>query len=156
MNINLTLFGQTITFAIFVWFCMKFIWPPIVQALNDRKKKIADGLAAAERGHHEHELAEKRAKDVLRGAKEQAAELIAQAHKRADEIVEESKDAARADGERLIVAARAEIDQQMNQAREQLRREVVTIALAGAEQVLSREVDSSVHEQLLDKLAQEL
>lgn len=156
MNINLTLFGQTITFAIFVWFCMKFIWPPIVQALSDRKKKIADGLAAAERGHHEHELAEKRAKDVLRGAKEQAAELIAQAHKRADEIVEESKDVARADGERLIVAARAEIDQLMNQTREQLRREVVGIALAGAEQILLREVDATAHEQLLDKLAQEL
>jgi F-type H+-transporting ATPase subunit b len=156
MNINLTLIGQSIAFAVFVWFCMKFIWPPLLSVLNERKTKIADGLAAAERGHHEKELAEKRAKEVLREGKEQVKEILAQAHKRADEIVDEAKQNAKSEGERIIVGARAEIDQEMNQARENLRGEVVSIALAAAEQVLEREVDSAAHNEVLQKFAAQL
>lgn len=156
MNVTATLFGQMLTFAVLVWFVMKFLWTPILGMLEERKKKIADGLAAAERGLHEKELAEKRAKEVLVEAKEQSKEVIAQAQRRADEIVEEAKDEARAEGQRLIHAAQAEIDQQANQARERLRQEVVVLALSGAEQVLMREVDSKAHADVLNKLAAQL
>ena len=115
---------------------MRFIWPPLLSVLDERKTKIAEGLAAAERGHHEQELAEKRAKEILLEAKEQAKEIVAHAHKRADEIVDEAKQDAKSEGERIIVGARAAIDQEMNQAREKLRGEVVSLALAAAEQVL--------------------
>lgn len=153
MNINLTLIGQTISFIIFVWFCMKFIWPPIVNALEERKKQIADGLAAAERGQHEQKLAEQRASEKLREAKEKAQEIIAQAERRASEIVEESKVQARSEGERLMEAARAEIDQEFNRARESLRAQVVTLAVSGAGKVLEREIDAKAHDNLLDELA---
>ncbi len=156
MNINLTLIGQSVAFAIFVWFCLKYIWPPILNALEERKTRIADGLAAAEKGHHEKELAERRAKELLVEAKEQAKDVIGHAQKRADGIVEEAKVEARAEGQRLIVAAKSEIDQQMNQAKEQLRKEVVAIALTGAEQVLMRQVDAKDHEQVLEKLVKQL
>jgi len=156
MNINLTLIVQLISFALFVWFCMKFIWPPIIGALDARKKQIADGLAAAERGKHEQELAEKRAKELLAETKEQAAELIAQAQKRASEIVEESKGEARAEGQRLLEAARAEIDQEVNRAKEQLRAQVVALAVSGAGQVLAREIDAKAHADLLDDLVANL
>ena len=156
MNFNATLIGQSITFIIFVWFCMKYIWPPVMHALEERKKKIADGLAAAEHGRHEQELAEERAKDILREAKNQAGEIISRADKRAAEIVEEAKGDAREEGARLLTAARAEIDQEVNRAREALRGKVVSIALAGAGKVLEREVDESAHGELLDKLAAEI
>jgi len=156
MNINLTLIGQTITFGIFVWFCLKFIWPFIMKALEERKTRIADGLAAAERGQHEKELAEQRAVEIIREAKEQAKEIVAQAHRRGDEIVEEAKTDARNEGERMIRAAEAEIDQQTIQAREQLRKEVVKLALQGAGQVLGREVDEKAHTESLQRLAQQL
>jgi F-type H+-transporting ATPase subunit b len=156
MNINLTLIGQTITFAVFVWFCLKFIWPPIMKALEERKTRIADGLAAAERGQHEQELAEQRAVEVIKEAKEQAKEIVAQAQKRRDEIVDEAKDDARAEGDRLIKNAQAEIEQQLNQAREQLRHDVVDLALEGAQQVLMREVDSKAHTEALQRLAGQL
>jgi len=156
MNINLTLIGQTISFVVFVWFCMKFIWPPLVNALGERKTRIADGLAAAERGLHEKELAEHHATEVLKEAREQAKEVIAQAQRRGDEIVEEAKVTARGEGERILVAARTDVDQQINQAKEQLRREVVELAVAGAEQLLGREVDAAAHSQILDRLAQQL
>jgi F-type H+-transporting ATPase subunit b len=144
------------TFAVLVWFVMRFLWEPIIRMLEDRKKRIADGIAAAERGHHEKELAERHAKDILRHTKEQAAEIIAQAQKRADEIIEETKSNARSEGERMIAAARAEIDQQLNLSREQLRKEVVHLALAATEQVLMREVDVSAHNEILEKLADQL
>ena len=114
MNINLTLFGQMVSFAVFVWFTMKFVWPPIVKALADRQAKIAEGLAAAERGQHEQELAQKRATEVLHEAKGQASEIIGQSQKRAAEIVDEAKGDARAEGQRLLTAARAEIEQEKN------------------------------------------
>ncbi len=156
MNINLTLIVQLISFALFVWFCMKFVWPPIIGALDARKKEIADGLAAAERGKHEQELAEKRAKELLAETKEQAAELIAQAQKRASEIVEESKGEARAEGQRLLEAARAEIDQEVNRAKEQLRSQVVALAVSGAGKVLAREIDAKAHADLLEELVANL
>ena len=156
MNINLTLIVQLFSFALFVWFCMKFIWPPIMAALDERKKTIADGLAAGERGKHEQELAEKRAKELLGETKEQAAELIAQAQKRASEIVEESKGEARSEGQRLLEAARAEIDQEVNRAKEQLRSQVVSLAVAGAGKVLAREIDAKAHADLLEDLVANL
>ena len=156
MNINATLIGQAIAFFLFVVFCMKFVWPPILQALEERKKKIADGLAAAEHGKHEQVLAEERAKELLREAKEQAGEIITRADKRASEIVDESKGDAKVEGERLLTAARAEIDQELNRVKEQLREQVVSIALAGASKVLEREVDEATHAELLNKLAAEI
>ena len=156
MNINATLIGQAIAFFLFVVFCMKYVWPPILQALEDRKKKIADGLAAAEHGKHSQLLAEERAKELLREAKEQAGEIITRADKRAAEIVDEAKDDARAEGGRMLTAARAEIDQEVNRIKEDLRGQVVSIALAGASKVLGREVDETTHAELLDKLAAEI
>ncbi|MDH3526950.1 MAG: F0F1 ATP synthase subunit B [Gammaproteobacteria bacterium] len=156
MNFNATLIGQSITFIVFVWFCMKYIWPPIMHALEERRKNIADGLAASERGKHEQQLAEERATEILREAKVKAGEIISRAEKRASEIVDEGKVDARAEGNRLLIAARAEIDQEINRAKEDLRGQVVTIALAGASKVLEREVDQHTHDELLTKLAAEI
>jgi F-type H+-transporting ATPase subunit b len=156
MNINLTLIGQSIAFFVFVWFCYKFIWPPLVHALEARRKKIADGLAAAEHGKHEQAMAEERAKEILREAKEQAAEIINRAEKRSAEIVDEAKGDAREEGDRLLTAARANIDQEVNRAREELRGKVAAIAVAGAGKVLEREVDEASHAELLDRLAAEI
>lgn len=156
MNINLTLIGQTITFIVFVWFCMKFVWPPIMSALNERKKKIADGLAAAERGAHEKELAEKKAAEVLHEAKQQAQDIINQAQKRASEIVEESKETARSEGERIIATAQAEIEQEVNRAREELRGQVASLAVAGAGKILKREIDAKANEDLLKDLVAQI
>jgi F-type H+-transporting ATPase subunit b len=156
MNINLTLIGQSITFIVFVWFCMKFVWPPVMAALNERKQKIADGLAAAEKGMHDGELAKERAADILKEAKAQAQDIIGGAEKRASEIVEEAKNTARTEGERLLTAANAEIEQEANRAREQLRGEVVSLAVAGAGKVLKREIDEKANEDLLKDLVAQL
>ncbi len=156
MNINLTLIGQSITFALFVWFCYAFIWPPLVHALAERKKRIAEGLAAAERGQLEQELAEKKAAEHLKEAKGQAAEIIAQAQKRATEIVDEAKDDARTEAEHIKAGANAEIEQELNRAREGLRQEVVSLAIAGAEKVLKREVDTDAHADSLKDMAAQL
>jgi F-type H+-transporting ATPase subunit b len=156
MNINATLFGQTITFIFFVWFCLKFIWPHIIKAMDDRKTRIAEGLAAGERGRHEQELGEQRAVEVIREAKDQAKEILALAHKRGDEIVDDAKGDGRAEGERMLRAAEAEMEQQMNQAREQLRADVVKLALQGAQQVLGRDVDEKAHTEQLNRLAEQL
>jgi F-type H+-transporting ATPase subunit b len=156
MNINLTLLGQTVTFIVFVWFCLKFIWPHIIKAMDDRKTQIAEGLAAGERGRHEQELAEERAVAVIREAKDQAKEILAQAHKRGDEIIDEAKGDGRVEGERMLRAAEAEIEQQANQTREQLRADVVKLSLQGAQQVLEREVDEKAHTEQLDRLAAQL
>ncbi len=156
MNINLTLIGQSITFMVFVWFCMRFIWPPIMGALQERQKKIADGLAAAERGEHEQQLAEKAAAEKLAEAKIQASEIIAHAQKRASEIVDEAKNDARAEGQRLVTAAQSEIEQEVHRAKETLRQQVAGIAVAGASKVLEREIDESAHADILDKLVAEI
>ena len=156
MNINATLIGQAIAFFRFVVVCMKYVWPPILHALSERKAKIADGLAAAEHGKHEQGLAEERAKVLLREAKDQAAEIINRADKRASEIVDEARDDAKSEGARLMTAAHAEIDQEVNRVKEDLRGQVVSIALAAAGKVLEREVDESAHTELLNKLAADI
>ena len=156
MNFNATLIGQSVTFIFFVWFCMKFVWPPIMNALETRKKQIADGLAAADRGKHELELAAKKAGDNMRDAKAQAAEVIAQAEKRAAQIIEEAKVAAKEEGDRKLAAAQANIAQETNRARESLREQVAGLAVAGAEKILRREVNAQTHADLLGQLKAEL
>ena len=156
MNINATLLAQTIMFALFVWFCMKFVWPPIVAALEQRKKQIADGRADAERAKHDLELAAKRSAEILREAKEKAGEIVTHGEKRASEIIEEAKVQAKLEGDRLITGAKAEIDQEVFRAREQLRTQVSAIALAGAGKILGREIDAKAHNDLLDKLVAEI
>ena len=153
MNITVTLFAQMLAFALLIWFVNKLLWGPLTAMMEARQKRIADGLAAAEKGKHEQELAEKRAKEVLHAAKNQAAEILSQAEKRATEIVEESKGHGRAEGERILNGARAEIDQELNRAKEVLRGQVAAIAIAGAEKILSREIDAKTHGDLLDQLA---
>ncbi len=152
MNINATLIGQSIAFFLFVWFVMKYVWPPLIAALDERKKTIADGLAAAERGQHEQELAEKKAAEYLKDAKEQATDVLAQAQKRASEIIEEAKNGAKEEADRILVAAHASIDQDINRAKEQLRQQVASIAVSGAEKVLKREIDEKAHADIVDDL----
>jgi F-type H+-transporting ATPase subunit b len=156
MNINATLLGQTIMFAMFVWFCMKFVWPPIMAALEARKKQIADGLAAAERGKHDLELAAHRSADIIREAKSKASEIIAQSDKRASEIVEAAKEQAHVESERILTVAKAEIEQEVFRAKEQLRTQVSAVALAGAGKILGREIDAKAHNDLLEKLVAEI
>ncbi|HWQ95126.1 MAG TPA: F0F1 ATP synthase subunit B [Gammaproteobacteria bacterium] len=153
MNITVTLFAQMLAFALLIWFVNKLLWGPLTAMMEARQKRIADGLAAAEKGKHEQELAEKRAKELLHTAKNQAAEIISQAEKRASEIIEESKGQGRAEGERIIVGARAEITQELNRAKEALRGQVVSIAIAGAEKILAREIDPKTHGDLLNQLS---
>jgi len=156
VNINLTLIGQIIAFAVFVAFCMKFVWPPLINAMQERAKKIADGLDAANRAERDLKLAQEKATSQMREAKEQAAQVIEQANKRASQIIEEAKDTARQEGERLKVAAQAEIDQEVNRAKETLRNRVSELAVAGASKILETSIDVEKHNALLDKLAEEL
>jgi len=156
MNFNATLIGQSITFLVFVWVCMKYIWPPLMTALEERNAKISDGLAAAEQGQKDLENAQSKVSDSLKDAKQQAQEIINQAQKRANEIVDESKDIAREEAEKIKIAASSDIDQQINSAREQLSKEVSGIALAGAEQILKREIDAKTHAAVLDELVAQI
>ncbi len=156
MNINVTLLGQMITFGLLVYFTMKKVWPPVMKAMQDRQKRIADGLAAAERGQHEQELAKEKAVATMKDAKQHAADLIAQAQRRANEIVEEAKAQAREEGDRQLAAAKAEIDQEANRAREALREQVAIIAIAGAEKVLGKEIDGKVHSSMLKELVADI
>ncbi len=156
MNLTATMIGQSIAFFLFVAFCMKFIWPPLMQALEERKRVIADGLAAAERGKRELEIGEKKALETIKKAKQDATEVIALAEKRASEIAEEAKQHAKAEAERIVVAARAEIEQEVNRAKEQLRAAVSTLAVMGAARILEKEVDAKAHAQLLDNVMKQL
>lgn len=156
MNFNATLIGQMITFGLLVWFTMKFVWPPLIQAMQERQKRIAEGLASAERGVREQELAANRAADVLRDAKRQATDIIAQAQKRANELVEQSKHDAREEGQKQLTAAKAEIEQEVNRARAQLRSQLVPLAVAAAGRVLGREIDADANVRLLDDLVGQL
>jgi len=156
MNITATLIGQILTFAVLVWFIKGVLWEPMIKVLEDRKRKVADGLEAAEHGQHSQELAEQRAKERLLEAKKQGAEIINLAQKRAGEIVDEAKVAAREEAERIKQGAQADITQEMNRAREQLRQQVSKIAIQGAERLLEREVDEKVNAQLLDELAAQI
>ena len=156
MNINLTLIAQLVSFGVFVWFTMKFVWPPLVRAMDERKAKIADGLAAAERGQHEQELAEKRAKDYLHQAKQQAAEIKSNAEKQAALIIEEARDKAKEEGNRQLVAARAEIEQETNKAREVLRSRVAELAVLGAEKILRKEINADAHKAIVESVANQI
>ena len=156
MNINLTLIGQMIAFICFVMFCMKYVWPPILAAMAEREKKIADGLAAADRASHDLELAKEKAVERLKEAKHEAAGIIDSANKRGNQLVEEAKDAAVVEADRVKASAQAEIEQETNRAREQLRSQVAALSLAGAEKVLGAAIDQEAHSELVEKLAAEL
>lgn len=156
MNINLTLFTQMIAFAFFVWFCMKFVWPPLVAAMDERKRKIAEGLAAGERGAKEQELGQKKALEVMHQAKADAADIVGQAQKRATEIIEESKQDARTEGERIKTAAKAEIDKETNRAREELREKVAELSVAAAGKILQKEIDAAAHKGIVDQFAKQI
>ncbi len=156
MDINLTLIGQTIAMIVFVWFCMKFIWPPILNALEERQQQIEDGLAAADKSQERLAEAEAQADEIVADARHQATGILDQAHARANEIVAEGKDAGVKERERQLTAAKVEIEQETNKAREELRGQVSAIAIASAEKILNREIDGKAHEDILGKLAQEL
>jgi len=156
VDLNATLIGQTIAMIVFVWFCMKFVWPPLMGMIEERQNEIADGLAAAEKGNRSLELAAVEKTKLLDEARGQAREIIDQANTRATGIVDEARSTANQEGERILVAARAEVDQEANRAREELRGQVAAIAVAGAEKIISREINAASHQDLLDKLAQEI
>lgn len=156
MNINATLIGQAIAFAIFVIFCMKFVWPPVIAALHERQKKIADGLDAANRAARDLELAHEKAGQQLREAKAQAAEIIEQAKKNANQIVDEAREQARAEGDRMVAQAKAQIEQEINSVKDALRAQVGALAVSGAEKILGSSIDANAQKQLVDQLAAEI
>jgi F-type H+-transporting ATPase subunit b len=156
VNLNATLFAQLVVFFILAWFTMQFVWPPIVKALDERAKKIADGLAAAERGKHDLELATKRSTEALREGKEKAADLLAQAEKRAAQVIEEAKVTAKAEAGRIVAGAKAEIDQEAVRAKEQLREQVSSLVISGAEKILRREINAQAHADILATIKQDL
>jgi F-type H+-transporting ATPase subunit b len=156
MNINFTLFAQAIVFTAFIWFTVKFVWPPLLRAIETRQKQIADGLAAGEQGKKSLEVSSKRAEQAIQEARMRAAEIIAQAEKRDAQMVGEAKIAAKAEGDREKAAAKADIQQEASRAREQLREQVAALAVAGAEKILRREVDARAHADLLDGIKKQL
>ena len=156
MNINLTLFAQAATFAIFIWFTAKFVWPPLSRAIEARQKQVAEGLAAAERGKQDLQQAAVRTEAMLKEARDKAQEILAQAERRASQIVEEAKVSATEEGSRIKAGAMAEIDQEVSRARETLRSQVALLAVAGAEQILRREVDQKAHADLLSSVQSQL
>ena len=156
MNFNLTLIAQAFTFAAFIWFCVKFIWPPLVRAIESRQKQIADGLAAGEQGRQNLVSAEKRSADMIAEAKAKAGEIVATGEKFKSETIDAAKVEAAAERERIIAAARAEAQQEYAAAREQLRHQVADLAVAGAARILKREVDAKAHADLLATIRQEL
>ncbi|NKB34659.1 MAG: F0F1 ATP synthase subunit B [Pseudomonadales bacterium] len=156
MNINATFLGQMIAMAFFLWFCSKYVWPPFMRIMDERKKKIADGLEAAARSQKDLELAQAKSTEQLKEAKTDAAAIIDQANKRAAQIVDEAKEQAREEGKRIIAGANAEIEQEVNRAKEALRSQVSAIAIAGAEKILEDSIDQAANEDMLSKLASEL
>ncbi|MCI0517754.1 MAG: F0F1 ATP synthase subunit B [Woeseiaceae bacterium] len=156
MDINLTLIGQSIAMIVFVWFCMRFIWPPVMKAIEERQTQIADGLAAAERGQQSLDRAKAESGQLVDEARKQATSILDQAHARANEIIADGKKAGAKERERQLVAAAAEIEQEANRVREELRGQVSAIAVASAEKILMREIDAKTHEDILSKLAAQL
>ncbi len=156
MSLNATLFAQMVVFAILIWFTVKYVWPMLQGAMQERETRIADGLAAAERGKNDLALAEKRSAELVREGKDKAQELITQAQRRANGIVEQAKETAREEAEKIVELARTQVEQERNEAREALRRDVAALAVAGATRILQREVDASAHHDALEKLAAEL
>jgi len=156
VNLNATLLGQAITFAVFVWFTMRFVWPPIIAAMQARQKKIAEGLQAAEQGEQELVRSHKEASAAIQEARAKAHEIVEHAQRRAAQIIEESKHLGQEEGKRMLVVAKTEIDKQATQVKEQLRAEVVSLAMLGAEKVLERSIDEKAHNDLLNKLATQI
>ncbi len=156
MNINFTLIAQAIAFAVLIWFTVKFVWPPLLKAIETRQKEIADGLAAAADGRNALDVAAKKSEVTLNEAKQKASEIIGQAEKRGSQIVEEAKTTAKVEGDRILAGAKAEIEQEVNRAKEGLRSQVSALAIAGAEKILRKEIDGKVHSEMLSKLAAEL
>jgi len=156
MNLNLSLVAQAITFAAFIWFTVKFVWPPLLRMIEARQKTIADGLAAAEQGRRSLELSTRQADDAITEARARAAEILAQAEKRSVQLIDEARQSARQEGDRELVAATAEIEQEVTRAREELRDRVASLAVAGAEKILRREVDARAHGELLESIKRQL
>jgi F-type H+-transporting ATPase subunit b len=156
MNLNLSIVAQAITFAAFIWFTVKFVWPPMLRAIEARQKTIADGLAAAEQGKRSLETSSKQADEAIKEARGRAQEIISQAEKRATQMIDEARNAAKEEGNREKAAAKAEIEQEVTRAREQLRDRVASLAVAGAEKILSREVDAKAHGDLLESIKRQL
>ena len=156
MDLNATLLGQAIAMIVFVWFCMKFVWPPLMGMIEERQTTIADGLAAAEKGSRSLELAEVEKSKLLDEARGQAREIIDQATTRGGNIVDEARTLADQERGRILSLAQSEVEQEVNRAREELRDQVGAIAVAGAEKIISREIDTATHQDLLDKLAAEI
>ncbi|HEX4928704.1 MAG TPA: F0F1 ATP synthase subunit B [Burkholderiales bacterium] len=156
MNINVTLIAQALTFALFIWFTVKLVWPFMLRAIEARQKTIADGLAAAEQGRRSLELSTRQAEDAVNEARLRASEILAQAEKRAAQLIDEARSAAKEEGAREKAAAQAEIDQALTRAREQLRDRVASLAVAGAEKILRREVDAKAHADLLESIKTQL
>ncbi len=156
MNLNATLFAQIVVFFILAWFTMKFVWPPIMKALDERATKIADGLAAAERGKQSLDLAAKRSAETVREGKEKVAEVLAQADKRALQIIEAAKVQAKVEADKIFAGAQAEIEQEAARVKESLRERVAELAVAGAEKILRREVDVKAHAEMLASIKQDL
>lgn len=156
MNINATLLGQTVAFMIFVWFCMKFVWPPLMNAIEARQKKIADGLADADRAAKDLELAQEKATEQLKEAKATANEIIESANKRKNQIVEEAKAEADAERAKIIAQGKAEIEAERNRVKEELRKQLATLAVTGAEKILERSIDEAAQRDIVDKLVAEI
>jgi F-type H+-transporting ATPase subunit b len=156
MDINATLLGQVLVFGILIWFSWRFIWPPLVKAMEDRQKKIAEGLAAAERGQVELQSAHGEAQTILNAAREQAKKIVDQAHKREVEIVEDARSTAAEEGRRIVDSSRQDAQQEKARARDELRRDVATLAVAGASRLLQREIDPKAHADLIEQLAREI
>ena len=156
MNLNFTLVAQAITFALFIWFCVKFVWPPLLRAIETRQKTIADGLAEAERGRSSLADAQKQTETLLNEARGRAQEIVAAAEKAASQRIEESKLQAKTEGERIVAAANAQIQQEVQSAKQQLREQVAQLAVAGAEKILQREVDAKAHADMLGRLKAQL
>jgi len=156
MNINFTLIAQAIAFSVLIWFTVKFVWPPLLNAIEARQKEIADGLAAASEGKNSLAVAAKQSEVTLNEAKQKASEIIGQAEKRGSQIVEEAKGSAKTEGDRILAGAKAEIEQEVNRAKEGLRSQVSALAIAGAEKILRKEIDAKAHSEMLSKLASEL
>lgn len=156
MSINLTLLGQAFSLGIFVWFCMKYIWPPIVKVLETRAKSIADGLASAEQSEKKLLQAEQRFQDAVEEGKQKAAEIIGKAEKHGSELIEDAKKSAKQEGQRQLEAAQGEIEQEREKARQALKQQISALVVAGAEQIIMREIDRNAHNDLLDKISSRL
>lgn len=156
MNFNATLIGQLIAFTVFVVFCMKYVWPPIIGAIEERQKKIADGLAASDRAEKDLELAQSSATDQLRDAKVEANKIIEQAKKRANQLVDEETQRGHTERENIIAQGYAEIEAEKNRVKEDLRKQVAVLAVSGAQKILGREIDAQAHSDIVEKLVAEL